>query len=117
MSDRHPMTGNEMSGSEAGGLERHQYDVVVVGAGGAGLRAAIAAHDAGARTAIVCKSLLGKAHTVMAEGGIVAVTSVAVSEGQMTSTNASVLVAGGALTVLVCPLLAQRLLVPVTRIG
>jgi len=53
-------------------LERHQYDVVVIGAGGAGLRAAIAAHDAGARTAIVCKSLLGKAHTVMAEGGIAA---------------------------------------------
>ncbi|REF35591.1 fumarate reductase/succinate dehydrogenase flavoprotein subunit [Thermasporomyces composti] len=52
--------------------ERHVYDVVVVGAGGAGLRAAIAAHDAGARTAIVCKSLLGKAHTVMAEGGIAA---------------------------------------------
>ncbi|MFC4784252.1 fumarate reductase/succinate dehydrogenase flavoprotein subunit [Nocardioides sp. MAHUQ-72] len=72
MSDRHPMTGNEMSGTEAGGLERHRYDVVVIGAGGAGLRAAIAAHDAGARTAIVCKSLLGKAHTVMAEGGIAA---------------------------------------------
>jgi succinate dehydrogenase / fumarate reductase flavoprotein subunit len=71
-SGRHPMTGNEMSGTEAGGLERHSYDVVVVGAGGAGLRAAIAAHDAGARTAIVCKSLLGKAHTVMAEGGIAA---------------------------------------------
>ncbi|MDP2773706.1 MAG: fumarate reductase/succinate dehydrogenase flavoprotein subunit [Nocardioides sp.] len=70
--DRHPMTGNEMSGSAEGGMERHQYDVVVVGAGGAGLRAAIAAHDAGARTAIVCKSLLGKAHTVMAEGGIAA---------------------------------------------
>ncbi|MFA6576033.1 MAG: fumarate reductase/succinate dehydrogenase flavoprotein subunit [Nocardioides sp.] len=70
--DRHPMTGNEMSGSAAGGMERHQYDVVVVGAGGAGLRAAIAAQDAGARTAIVCKSLLGKAHTVMAEGGIAA---------------------------------------------
>ncbi|WP_020580271.1 fumarate reductase/succinate dehydrogenase flavoprotein subunit [Actinopolymorpha alba] len=52
--------------------ERHSYDVVIVGAGGAGLRAAIAAHDAGARTAIVCKSLLGKAHTVMAEGGIAA---------------------------------------------
>ena len=66
------MTGNEMSGSEPGGMERHQYDVVVVGAGGAGLRAAIAAHDAGARTAVVCKSLLGKAHTVMAEGGIAA---------------------------------------------
>jgi len=72
MSDRHPMTGNEMAGSEQGGLERHRYDVVVIGAGGAGLRAAIAAHDAGARTAIVCKSLLGKAHTVMAEGGIAA---------------------------------------------
>jgi succinate dehydrogenase / fumarate reductase flavoprotein subunit len=52
--------------------ETHAYDVVVVGAGGAGLRAAIAAHDAGARVAVVCKSLLGKAHTVMAEGGIAA---------------------------------------------
>ena len=52
--------------------ERHSYDVVVIGAGGSGLRAAIAAHDAGARTAIVCKSLLGKAHTVMAEGGAAA---------------------------------------------
>src|SRR5439155_15266534 len=48
------------------------YDVVVVGAGGAGLRAAIEAHGAGAKTALVCKSLLGKAHTVMAEGGIAA---------------------------------------------
>ena len=71
-STRHPMTGNEMEGSSEGGMERHQYDVIVVGAGGAGLRAAIAAHDAGARTAVVCKSLLGKAHTVMAEGGIAA---------------------------------------------
>lgn len=71
-STRHPMTGNEMSPSEGGGMERHQYDVIVVGAGGAGLRAAIAAHDAGAKTAVVCKSLLGKAHTVMAEGGIAA---------------------------------------------
>ncbi|HZT67315.1 MAG TPA: fumarate reductase/succinate dehydrogenase flavoprotein subunit [Acidimicrobiales bacterium] len=53
-------------------IERHGYDVVVVGAGGAGLRAAIEAHASGARTAIVCKSLLGKAHTVMAEGGIAA---------------------------------------------
>src|SRR3981189_2402963 len=53
-------------------LERHSYDVLVIGAGGAGLRAAIAAHGAGARTAVVCKSLLGKAHTVMAEGGIAA---------------------------------------------
>ena len=48
------------------------YDVVVLGAGGAGLRAAIESHAMGARTAIVCKSLLGKAHTVMAEGGIAA---------------------------------------------
>ena len=69
---RHPMTGNEMSYYAEGGIERHRYDVVVVGAGGAGLRAAIAAHEAGAETAIVCKSLLGKAHTVMAEGGIAA---------------------------------------------
>ena len=53
-------------------LERHSYDVVVIGAGGAGLRAAIEAHESGARTAVVCKSLLGKAHTVMAEGGIAA---------------------------------------------
>ena len=52
--------------------ERHRYDVLVVGAGGAGLRAAIAASAAGARTGVVCKSLLGKAHTVMAEGGVAA---------------------------------------------
>ena len=52
--------------------ETHEYDVVVVGAGGAGLRAAIEASAQGARTALVCKSLLGKAHTVMAEGGIAA---------------------------------------------
>ncbi len=52
--------------------ETHEFDVVVIGAGGAGLRAAIEASAAGARTALVCKSLLGKAHTVMAEGGIAA---------------------------------------------
>src|SRR6266540_585691 len=52
--------------------ETHEYDVVVVGAGGAGLRAAVEAAAKGARTAIICKSLLGKAHTVMAEGGIAA---------------------------------------------
>jgi succinate dehydrogenase / fumarate reductase flavoprotein subunit len=51
---------------------RHDYDVLVVGAGGAGLRAAIAASSAGARVGVVCKSLLGKAHTVMAEGGVAA---------------------------------------------
>lgn len=71
-SERHPMTGNEMSGEAAGGIERHAYDVIVIGAGGSGLRAAIAAHEAGAKVAIVCKSLLGKAHTVMAEGGAAA---------------------------------------------
>src|SRR5215208_1623293 len=49
-----------------------EYDVVVVGAGGAGLRAAIEASAQGAKTALVCKSLLGKAHTVMAEGGVAA---------------------------------------------
>jgi succinate dehydrogenase / fumarate reductase flavoprotein subunit len=53
-------------------VQTHAYDVVVVGAGGAGLRAAIEAHDQGAKVAVVCKSLLGKAHTVMAEGGIAA---------------------------------------------
>jgi succinate dehydrogenase / fumarate reductase flavoprotein subunit len=58
--------------AEQEAYEHHSYDVVVIGAGGAGLRAAIAAHDAGARTALICKSLLGKAHTVMAEGGIAA---------------------------------------------
>jgi succinate dehydrogenase / fumarate reductase flavoprotein subunit len=52
--------------------EQHECDVLVVGAGGAGLRAAIEASARGARTALVCKSLLGKAHTVMAEGGIAA---------------------------------------------
>jgi succinate dehydrogenase / fumarate reductase flavoprotein subunit len=52
--------------------EEHEHDVLVVGAGGAGLRAAIEASALGAKTALVCKSLLGKAHTVMAEGGIAA---------------------------------------------
>jgi len=58
--------------SRTGQIETHPVDVLVIGAGGAGLRAAIAAHDAGARVALVCKSLLGKAHTVMAEGGVAA---------------------------------------------
>ena len=53
-------------------MERHNYDVVVIGAGGAGLRAAVEAREAGLRVAIICKSLFGKAHTVMAEGGIAA---------------------------------------------
>ncbi|HEX8597722.1 MAG TPA: fumarate reductase/succinate dehydrogenase flavoprotein subunit [Chloroflexia bacterium] len=47
-----------------------EHDVLIIGAGGAGLRAAIAASEAGQNVAVVCKSLLGKAHTVMAEGGI-----------------------------------------------
>ena len=58
--------------ADANTAEYYDYDVVVIGAGGSGLRAAIAAHEAGARTAVVCKSLLGKAHTVMAEGGAAA---------------------------------------------
>ncbi len=52
--------------------ETHDFDVIVIGAGGAGLRAAIEANAMGQRTALVCKSLLGKAHTVMAEGGVAA---------------------------------------------
>src|SRR5689334_10376946 len=55
-----------------GNYESHDYDVIVIGAGGAGLRAAIAASAQGVKTALICKSLLGKAHTVMAEGGIAA---------------------------------------------
>jgi succinate dehydrogenase / fumarate reductase flavoprotein subunit len=53
-------------------VERHAYDVVVIGAGGAGLRAVIEARQAGLSVAVVCKSLFGKAHTVMAEGGCAA---------------------------------------------
>ena len=52
--------------------ETHEYDVLVIGAGGAGLRAAIEAAGSGVSVGMVCKSLLGKAHTVMAEGGIAA---------------------------------------------
>jgi len=52
--------------------ETHDFDVIILGAGGAGLRAAIEARAMGLRTALVCKSLLGKAHTVMAEGGMAA---------------------------------------------
>src|SRR5215467_14613430 len=53
-------------------IERHSYDVVVIGAGGSGLRAAIEARARGKKTAIISKSLFGKAHTVMAEGGAAA---------------------------------------------
>ncbi len=52
--------------------QRHEHDVLVIGAGGAGLRAAIEASHAGASVGLICKSLLGKAHTVMAEGGVAA---------------------------------------------
>src|SRR3984893_13498457 len=52
--------------------EERQHDVLVIGAGGAGLRAAIEASAGGAKVAVICKSLLGKAHTVMAEGGVAA---------------------------------------------
>ena len=55
--------------------ETHEHDVLIIGAGGAGLCAAIAALGQGATVAVVCKSLLGKAHTVMAEGGIAAAMS------------------------------------------
>ena len=53
-------------------LQTHEYDVLVIGAGGAGLSAAIKASAAGIQVGLICKSLLGKAHTVMAEGGVAA---------------------------------------------
>ena len=52
--------------------EHHEYDVLIIGAGGAGLRAAIEAKQRGLKVGIITKSLLGKAHTVMAEGGMAA---------------------------------------------
>src|SRR6204780_4704549 len=59
-------------GATSGEADRYVYDVVVVGAGGSGLRAAIEARLHGKKTAIISKSLFGKAHTVMAEGGCAA---------------------------------------------
>src|SRR3989440_11075604 len=56
-------------------FETHEHDVLIIGAGGAGLRAAIEALAQGAQVGVVPKSLLGKAHTVMAEGGIAAAMS------------------------------------------
>ena len=53
-------------------FETLEYDVLVIGAGGAGLRGAIEASAAGVKVGLICKSLLGKAHTVMAEGGVAA---------------------------------------------
>ena len=52
--------------------QTHSHDVLVIGSGGAGLRAAIEASAAGVSVAVICRSLLGKAHTVMAEGGVAA---------------------------------------------
>ncbi|MER5453422.1 fumarate reductase/succinate dehydrogenase flavoprotein subunit [Micromonospora sp. NPDC002389] len=66
------MTNPQHGPSTTTRIERHHYDVVVIGAGGAGLRAAIEARLAGKKTAIISKSLFGKAHTVMAEGGAAA---------------------------------------------
>ena len=60
--------------------ETFAHDVLVIGAGGAGLRAAIEAQAAGANVGLVCKSLLGKAHTVMAEGGVAAALAHVASE-------------------------------------
>src|SRR5690348_1989031 len=65
-------TENTEAVENAESIERHSYDVVVIGAGGAGLRAAIEARHAGKKTAVISKSLFGKAHTVMAEGGCAA---------------------------------------------
>ncbi|HMZ13416.1 MAG TPA: FAD-binding protein, partial [Mycobacterium sp.] len=63
------MAGSEaLDSSAAPEIERHSYDVIVIGAGGSGLRAVIEARERGLRVAVVTKSLFGKAHTVMAEG-------------------------------------------------
>jgi len=64
--------GFDISANQVSNYETLEYDVLVIGAGGAGLRAAIEASAAGVRVGLICKSLLGKAHTVMAEGGIAA---------------------------------------------
>jgi succinate dehydrogenase flavoprotein subunit len=61
-------------------IRTHDYDVIVIGAGGAGLRAAIEASTRGARVGLICKSLLGKAHTVMAEGGAAAALGTVVAK-------------------------------------
>ena len=69
-------------------VTKHEYDVIVIGAGGAGLRAAIEAARSGAKTAIITKSLLGKAHTVMAEEGVLqrCKTPIRGTDGKFTST-------------------------------
>jgi succinate dehydrogenase / fumarate reductase, flavoprotein subunit len=68
----HGLTSTSSKGKSTMTLERHSCDVLVIGAGGAGLRAAVEARESGLRVAIICKSLFGKAHTVMAEGGAAA---------------------------------------------
>jgi len=68
----HGLTSTSSKGKSTMTRERHTYDVLVIGAGGAGLRAAVEARESGLRVAIICKSLFGKAHTVMAEGGAAA---------------------------------------------
>jgi succinate dehydrogenase / fumarate reductase flavoprotein subunit len=68
----HGLTSTSSKGKSTMTLESHSYDVLVIGAGGAGLRAAVEARESGLRVAIICKSLFGKAHTVMAEGGAAA---------------------------------------------
>src|SRR5690348_11860434 len=73
MSDAETTSAAEQAGPPpVGEIDRLAYDVIVVGAGGSGLRAAIEAREAGFKTAIISKSLFGKAHTVMAEGGCAA---------------------------------------------
>jgi succinate dehydrogenase/fumarate reductase flavoprotein subunit len=68
-------------------FETHSYDILVIGAGGAGLRAAIEAAAQGVSVGLLCKSLLGKAHTVMAEGGVAAAlaTTMRATTGRFTS--------------------------------
>ncbi len=70
MSEIRPSSSGSIPNLET--IETHDYDVVIIGAGGAGLRAAIAASEGSASVAVLTKSLLGKAHTVMAEGGVAA---------------------------------------------
>src|SRR5262245_5650105 len=63
---------NSGARNQVANYETLEYDVLIIGAGGAGLRAAIEASAAGVKVGLICKSLLGKAHTVMAEGGVAA---------------------------------------------
>ena len=75
--------------------ETHTHDVIVIGAGGAGLRAAIESSAQGASTALICKSLLGKAHTVMAEGGVAAALANVDTKGQLGKTHFKDTMKGG----------------------